>query len=135
MDRNPLPVNYRHPNVDDYEHPLDLVDDALIYISRAISYHIDNLTLYSSTRFMMASHLLSRAADRMPRKWGSTLSYSVGVLRQLADDAEDNPLTYLAPAIMDAVTPIRLVIIGEPYLGISLKSHRRVDRIRRLLEI
>jgi transposase-like protein len=126
--RNPLPMNYRPPDLSDYEEPLDLIDDGLIHLNDAIQYSKDKLPLYASTNFMRAANMFTRAAEWMPKRWGKVLFIPINELWNMAETADSRSLQDLAPQILRILPALDEIVVSESYLG-QLNTADKLARI------
>jgi len=133
--RNPLPANYRPPDLSDYEEPLDLIDDGLIDLSSALRYQADGLTMYASTSFMNAANRFREAGEQLRQYREQLLRFIVPRLWDLSENAEHiDGVTPMRPDISVILENLEGIITAENYLWTGLSSWRKVERIRKILQ-
>jgi len=132
--RNPVPTNYRPPDLSDYEEPLDLIDEGLLDLIRALSYQADGLTLYSSVYFMNAANRFRVAGEELMQYRETLLRFVVPDLWELSDKVEFiKGVTPLRPDITSILGALEGIITAENYLWRKLSTWRKVERIRKIL--
>ena len=132
--RNPVPINYRPPNLSDYEEPLDLIDDGLIDLRRALQYQSENLRMYATTSFMNAARRFMKAGEELRQYREILLRFVVPDLWELAEKAEyTSGVTPLRPDVSPILGQLERIITAENYLWSGLNSWRKIERIRKTL--